>query len=129
MQIPHRTDLKHLCEVSKTIYDVAIKKLYENIDIWSEAEWFLERVQVPLLKASRLDHVKVVQVRSNFYHDPAERCPHYKDIRFHKPESPTSFEELATRLIPLFEQLREESLRSFRFAIDPRYAIFNNGAY
>ena len=30
------------------------------------------------------------------------------------------FEKLTTHLIPLFEQLREEGLQSFRFAINPR---------
>jgi hypothetical protein len=39
------------------------------------------------------------------------------------------FDKLATHLMPLFKQLREESLRSFRFAIKPLPYIFNSGAY
>lgn len=65
MQIPRRSDLKQLCEVSKTLYDFAIPKLYENIAIWAEDERHLERVEVePFLgtnsKPTRhLDHVRM----------------------------------------------------------------------
>ncbi|KAH9204562.1 hypothetical protein DL95DRAFT_398383 [Leptodontidium sp. 2 PMI_412] len=47
-QIPCRTDLKQLCEVSKTLYDAAIRKLYEIIVIRAEDDWHLERVEVEL---------------------------------------------------------------------------------
>jgi hypothetical protein len=92
VQIPSITDLKQLCAVSKTLYDVAIGKLYENIDIWAEDEWPLERVEVaPFLGASskptsHLDHVRVIQVRSRFHHLLEERCLHYKDMGFYVGE-------------------------------------------
>jgi len=130
VQIPSRTDLKQLCEVSKTLYNIAIPKLYANIVIWAEDEWHLERVEVePFLRTSSkltspLDHVRSVQVRSRFHHLLEERCLHHKDIGFYmgEPDSERQprFEKLTTHLIPLFEQLREESLQSFRFAIIPR---------
>jgi hypothetical protein len=139
VQIPCISDLKRLCEVSKTPYDVAIRKLYENINIWAEDEWHLEKVEVaPFLEASskptsRLNHVRVVQVRSRFHHLLEERCLYYKDMGLYvgepNSERQPRFEKLTTHLMSLFEQLREEILRGFRFAIDPRYAIFNSGAY
>jgi hypothetical protein len=130
VQIPSRTDLKQLCEVSKTLYNIAIPKLYANIVIWAEDEWHLERVEVkPFLQTSStltspLDYVRSVQVRSRFHYLLEERCLCYKDIGFYvgEPDSKGQprFEKLATYLILLFEQLREERLQSFRFAINPR---------
>ncbi|KAH8679707.1 hypothetical protein BGZ60DRAFT_524916 [Tricladium varicosporioides] len=65
-QILSRADLKQLCEVSKTLYDATIPKLYENIDIWAEDEWHLERVAVGLFLRTRskatshFDYVKAI---------------------------------------------------------------------
>ncbi|KAH8586292.1 hypothetical protein B0O99DRAFT_602607 [Bisporella sp. PMI_857] len=62
VQIPSRTDLKQLCEVSKRLYNAAIRKLYENIVIRAKDDWHLERVDVePFLRTrfnptSPLDH-------------------------------------------------------------------------
>ncbi|KAH8650229.1 hypothetical protein BGZ60DRAFT_569554 [Tricladium varicosporioides] len=121
--IPRRTDLKQLCEVSKTLYDASISKLYENLDVWAEDEWHLEKVSGgPFLRtrskaASLLDYVKAIQVRSCFHHVLKERCLHYKDVGFYMEGTDSArqprFEKLATSLMPLFDQLREESLRSF----------------
>jgi hypothetical protein len=130
VQIPRRTDLKRLCEVSKSLYDAAIPKLYENIGIWAEDEQHLESVEVePFLRTSskltsHLGHVRFVQVRSRFHDLLEERCLHYMDM-FDVGESDSErqprFEKIAASLMLLFERLREESLREFRFAINPRH--------
>jgi hypothetical protein len=54
-QIPWRTDLKQLCEVSKTLYDAAIWKLYENIVIRADDDWHLERVDVETFLRTRFE--------------------------------------------------------------------------
>ncbi|KAG9229520.1 hypothetical protein BJ875DRAFT_474606 [Amylocarpus encephaloides] len=122
-QIPCRTDLKQLCEVSKALYDTTIQKLYEKIVIRAEDDWYLERVDVePFLRTrfeptSPLCHVRTVQVQSRFHDHLKERCLHYKDLRFYMgmPESERQprWEKLTASLMPLFEQLEEDSLRSF----------------
>ena len=127
MQIPRRTGLKQLCEVSKTLYDAAIRKLYEVIVIRAEDDWHLERVDVePFLRTrskptSPLDHVRTLQIQSNFHYRLKERCLHYKDMGFYvgmlEFERRPRLEKLTMSLMPLFEQLREDSLRTFRSAL------------
>jgi hypothetical protein len=64
VQIPGRNDLKQLCEVLKTLYDYAILKLYENIVIWVEDEWHLERAEVePFLGTSSKSTGHLARVR------------------------------------------------------------------
>ncbi|KAH8679710.1 hypothetical protein BGZ60DRAFT_235687 [Tricladium varicosporioides] len=122
-QIPSRTDLKQLCEVSKTLYNAAIPKLYENIDVRAKDERHLETLSGrPFLRTrskatSPLDYVKAIQVRSRFCHVLEKRCLHYKDMGFYMGGTDSArqprLEKLATSLMSLFEQLKEESLRSF----------------
>ncbi|KAH7420059.1 hypothetical protein BKA64DRAFT_652275 [Cadophora sp. MPI-SDFR-AT-0126] len=81
-------DVERLCEVSKTLYDAAIRKLYENIVIRAEDDWHFERVEVEPFSRTRfkptspLDYVRIVQVQSRFYHCLKERCFYYKDMGF-----------------------------------------------
>ncbi|KAH6667391.1 hypothetical protein B0J14DRAFT_602141 [Halenospora varia] len=61
----------------------------------------------------------MVQVRPRFHRHLEERCLHHRDMGFYvgdadaDAERQPRFEKLTTHLMPLFEQLREESLRSF----------------
>jgi hypothetical protein len=104
VQIPGRNDLKQLCEVSKTLYDYAIPKLYENIVIWVEDEWHLERAEVePFLRTSskstgHLAHVRIVEIRSPFYHVLEERCLHYKDMGFYVGQPEYVYEDIVSTL-------------------------------
>jgi hypothetical protein len=131
-QITNQSDLKNLCEVSKTLYDVATPSLYESIIIRAPNDSRLEELDVESFMltgysnpGSRLQHVRVVQVLVPFYHTLKDRCLHTtlrnvsNDVESDEAdqgegEISSCFAKLANTLMPIFWKMRDDRLRSFR---------------
>jgi hypothetical protein len=129
--VKDRRDLKHLCEVSTTLYHLAVPRLYETITIPAEDEFALEYIDTgPLLRtfserADLLQYVKEIHFASLFHKNIGYRCVHnnFEEVEEDgvwegededEYEYSRAFGRLRANLKHLLEQLDDGSLRSFR---------------
>lgn len=117
--------------MSRRVYGVALPKLYETVIIRADDESHLERLDVePYLRRSsnlvdRLQFIRNVCIVAEFHFRLGlTRCPHMEDDETLyggdvTPMRPFSFQEydfcdLAHRLMPFFERLKDNNLLSFQ---------------
>jgi len=128
-RVRDQRDLKQLCAVSKTLYDLTLPKLYETVVISSKSKEHLERIDIkPFLRGnstSRLYHTKHAQISAPFYENLYERCIHFRDmndqvkhdfeeeLKEREAGGRTKFQKLATNTVGLLQQLQYKSLKSF----------------
>ena len=121
--------------MSKTLYEVTIPRLYENIIIWSRNENRLEELDVAAFSVngysnpgSRLRYVKGVQVLSKFRSRIMKRCIHDSsldvdedldhmgngvDSYVEEVKASNDFAALADTLMPIFRDMKDGRLRNF----------------
>ena len=119
--------MKRLCEVSRALNSLTVPYLYKDIIIEATDESFLEELDVePLLRTcskliNHLSYVKKIQVLSRFHRNLNSRCIHnrFEDIDLDEEgdEEPNTFANLTSNLMPLFRQLKDGSLQSFRLGV------------
>jgi hypothetical protein len=119
--------LKRLCEVSRILNNLTVPYLYKDIVIKATDESYLEELDVePFLRTcskpiSHLSYVKKIQVLSRFHHNLNRRCVHHRfedmSLDEERDEEPNSFADLISNLMPLFRELKDGSLRSFRLGV------------
>ncbi|OAL51397.1 hypothetical protein IQ07DRAFT_631268 [Pyrenochaeta sp. DS3sAY3a] len=125
-QVAGRSDLKHLCEASSRLYQIAVPFLYESITLNAQDEESLDDIDVSSLMRTRytprnlLRYVKNIEIASPFHYRTRSRCIHHyprydSDSDDSKPaeEEFDSMSRQTAILMPLLEGCRENQIESF----------------
>lgn len=118
--------MRHRCEASNHLYQIAVPILYERITVSAKDRSMLHDINVaPLLQTcstprNLLRHTKDVEIVSKLYYSPSDRCTHRSEsdtTESDEDDHPSDFSRLATQLIPLLEGCQDNSLRCFTWVM------------
>jgi hypothetical protein len=126
--VTDQKDLKHLCEVSKSLQFLITPILYKSITVHAESEAFLEDIEVhPFMRicynpTNLLQFVEAIEFTSRFCSRIQDRCIHNK-LQYELDEDSSVDEEeeegnsimarLVNSVLPLLEKLSDGGLRNF----------------
>ena len=119
MQVENQTDLKRLCEVSRTIYEVSVPHLYRSIVFKVDASAVDDLDVVPLLRTrswpmNSLRSAKQLHIRTRNLPGYCPYHPYHRDLYMDDRDVWDS-ETFEAEILHLFKQLKNESLEEFRY--------------
>jgi hypothetical protein len=131
--VTRKKDLKHLCLVSKLMYELTLPKLYESIVINPVSERYIKTLDIDLLLEARLEsykHTKHVRISAPFHENLSGRCilfRHIEDIAgisemdydWMMENGPEKSQKLESSMLKFLEKLQDERLISFKSAVTP----------
>lgn len=113
------SDLKHLCEASKTLYNLSTPYLYESLYLSpSHGEHDLEEIDTEAFRLARdrghLSYARELEITSKFVNLVTERCRHHHGSPYNPSEEGGNGDKIGGLLIPLLNALEDGKLRSLK---------------
>lgn len=116
-QLTDLADIKHLCEVSKSLCLLSLPYLYESLVLESShGEYGLEEIDVEPLRLARdrgrLSYTRDIKITSKFHDIVTMRCMHHRAYHYDLLDEDEEDGKITSNLMPLLEAFEYGKLRS-----------------